>query len=195
MVYVYAHIQSVERAKLEVLKAEELSKFNIEFESFNKSSMYGTDIITVLNKAVAINKKYERQMISISLKIDTNFVEYIEYKRLNSTTGKYENESNIEGEKNWAETEKTPELLANSNPYLYKYGQEDNDLMKFITNNKSKSTEYKDDVKTQEFVNERELCRIITPGISEFKNKRFKCTEVLYDSNSGRLYSMSFELI
>ena len=38
---------------------KELEDFNKSFEAYNKKIMYGTDIISVLNKAIDNNRRYE----------------------------------------------------------------------------------------------------------------------------------------
>ena len=38
--------------------AEQLAKFNLEYEVYEKSAMYGVDVISCLNKAKSNNEKY-----------------------------------------------------------------------------------------------------------------------------------------
>lgn len=46
------------QAKADNEKISQEVEFNKEFESYNKQNLYGTDVITVLNKAMASNEKY-----------------------------------------------------------------------------------------------------------------------------------------
>ena len=43
------------------LLAEQTEKFNKEYEAFERKLMRGTDLITLINKAIANNKKYDDQ--------------------------------------------------------------------------------------------------------------------------------------
>lgn len=38
---------------------DQIAKFNMEFESFDKDYLYGADLISVLNKAINNNDKYD----------------------------------------------------------------------------------------------------------------------------------------
>ena len=172
LIYVYSHIQSVERSKAEVLKAEELSKFNREFESYNKNSMYGTDIISVINKAILYNDKYGN-MININLITLTNFqTTVIEW--ITNDKGKNEQKSNYT----------TTVLEENQN-----FDLNSSVLKSFISSDDKKKTEYSYDSNGNRITTET------VPAIYEFKKAKFQCTEVKYDSNSGRVSSMSFKQV
>ena len=170
LIYVYSHIQSVERSKAEVLKAEELSKFNREFESYNKNSMYGTDIISVINKAILYN---DGNLINIHLTTLTNFqTTVIEW--ITNDKGKNEQKSNYT----------TTVLEENQN-----FDLNSSVLKSFISSDDKKKTEYSYDINGNRITTET------VPAISEFKKAKFQCTEVKYDSNSGRVSSMSFKQV
>lgn len=55
----YNQWRAIPQEQEEALKTEQLAKFNREYEAYNKQKLYGTDIISVINKAVSNNKKYE----------------------------------------------------------------------------------------------------------------------------------------
>lgn len=42
----------------ELLRIEQVAKFNQEYESYYKDKMYGTDVVTIMNKVISNNKKY-----------------------------------------------------------------------------------------------------------------------------------------
>lgn len=46
------------QAKEDSTKISQEVAFNKEFESYNKQNLYGTDVITVINKAIANNERY-----------------------------------------------------------------------------------------------------------------------------------------
>ena len=172
LIYVYSHIQSVERSKAEVLQVEELAKFNREFETYNKNSMYGTDIISVINKAISYNNKYGN-LINIHLTTLTNFqTTVIEW--ITNDEGKNEQKSNFT----------TTVLEENQN-----FDLNSSVLKSFISSDDKKKTEYSYDINGNRITTET------VPAISEFKKAKFQCTEVKYDSNSGRVSSMSFKQV
>jgi len=56
--YVISSMSTVQEQDMLRVKAEQAAKFNAEYDVFKKSLMYGTDIISVLNKATSNNEKY-----------------------------------------------------------------------------------------------------------------------------------------
>ena len=171
-IYVYTSISNVSKREAEILTAEELSEFNMQFESFNKSSMYGTDIITVINKAIANNKKHPNQTIEITLTTTEDFFSTETYFELDSL-GNYVRRDD----------KSTEQLVLETGTYTIT----DTKLEEFLkTKDKKKETKYENDRKT---------CIEIKPAISEFKNRKFKCTEVQYDSDTGKVSSMCFKQI
>ncbi len=51
MIYMSNSITSIGEAQNNRKAAEQLAAFNAEYEAYNKQLMYGTDIVTVINKA------------------------------------------------------------------------------------------------------------------------------------------------
>lgn len=56
--YFFTSISSWPQNEEDVISVEQLSKFNLEYEVYNKSKMYGVDVISCLNKVVSNNEKY-----------------------------------------------------------------------------------------------------------------------------------------
>ena len=131
--------------------------------------MYGTDIISVINQANAVNEKYEKTIVTIELSINDTFYDITIQNKLNVSTGKYEKEDEI----------KIEQLKGGRT-----YTNNSNELKQLIINNSQKRTEYSDD---------RKKVKEIIPAISEFKSRKFKCTSMDYDSSSGRVKLMTFE--
>lgn len=71
-VYVYNIMTEAEKMKASTLTEEQLIKYNQEFLAYDKSRMYGTDVITVLNKAIDNNERYAKY--DDSMLIDVVFV-------------------------------------------------------------------------------------------------------------------------
>lgn len=160
---------------------QELIAFNKSFEAYNKSMMYGTDVISVLNKAIDNNKKYDVEFGEKSK--DTSFMDYyvdIEFKIYNRE--KVPNTDGI-GMKNIKTTLKDPYIL--SKDYIYKNKSESKIWTLFIdkANKRADDTEGDTDFR-------------------DFKFAGFKCTKVEYrekeevspshQSAIGRVKKMTF---
>ena len=55
----YNRISNIQKEQEEQTKIEQLATFNAEYEAYDKKLMYGVDVITLINKVVENNKKYE----------------------------------------------------------------------------------------------------------------------------------------
>lgn len=58
-VYMFSQISEMKNATDRDTSKEELLAYNQAFESYNKKLMYGADIISVINKAIDNNKRYD----------------------------------------------------------------------------------------------------------------------------------------
>lgn len=56
--YFFTNISSWPQNEEDVMSVEQLAKFNLEYDVYNKSQMYGVDVISCLNKVVSNNEKY-----------------------------------------------------------------------------------------------------------------------------------------
>lgn len=56
--YFFTTISSWPQNEEDITSSEQLSKFNLEYEVYNKSKMYGVDVISCLNKVISNNEKY-----------------------------------------------------------------------------------------------------------------------------------------
>lgn len=76
LILVYNNMQSMQNAQAQKLETEQRIAFNKEYEAYNKSLLYGTDVITVVNKAINNNKKMELmnkdERFYINIKLLTN---------------------------------------------------------------------------------------------------------------------------
>ena len=61
LVYLNSNIQIIKTAQSEKTFQEQLTAFNMQYEAYNKRIMYGTDIISVINKAIDNNEQYKIQ--------------------------------------------------------------------------------------------------------------------------------------
>lgn len=56
--YFFTQISSWPQNEEDIMSREQLAKFNLEYEVYNKSKMYGVDVISCLNKVISNNEKY-----------------------------------------------------------------------------------------------------------------------------------------
>ena len=59
LVMLLSSISSSKLTEEEKLAAKELKEFNDQWEAYNKKVLYGTDLISVVNKAIDNNKKMD----------------------------------------------------------------------------------------------------------------------------------------
>lgn len=56
--YFFTNISSWPQNEEDVMSVDQLAKFNLEYEVYNKTKMYGVDVISCLNKVISNNEKY-----------------------------------------------------------------------------------------------------------------------------------------
>ncbi|MCI9274974.1 MAG: hypothetical protein HFJ24_02875 [Clostridia bacterium] len=93
---------------------KELEDFNKSFEAYNKKIMYGTDIISVLNKAIDNNRRYEVEFGEYS-----NDLEYMDYYIDVEFTVYRRNDSNQKIGKNTKDTYSLSSNYKNKKDIIY----------------------------------------------------------------------------
>ena len=58
LIYFLSQYRQFPQAQTEAERLAQVSKFNMEYESYDKKEMYGTEVATILNKVIDHNKKY-----------------------------------------------------------------------------------------------------------------------------------------
>ena len=58
LVYMFSNISNMGNAQNLKQEAERLAAWNNEWEAYNKRLLYGTEVLTVINKAEQNNKEY-----------------------------------------------------------------------------------------------------------------------------------------
>lgn len=183
-VYIYNVMSDAKKMEASAFSEEQLVKYNMEFLSYDKSVMYGTDVITVLNKAIDNNKRYDDDDsmyidVAFILKDDVNAVT-IDYT-WNETTRKYD-----------TETKKTK---ADKDGYNFvsgeKYSVFDNlnEIKNFLATSKH-GTGIKKQKKSGDGYT------ITYTGFSDFKRMIFKCNSNKTKYNGqGKICYMEFEQV
>lgn len=172
--------QSQDEKKL----AEQTAEFNRSFEAYDKKVMYGTDIISVVNKAIDYNKKLKTDQ-------EVYFIDIIFTITDNCTSTR-----KVVIEKGSGEIEEQPEqpisgesLVADT--YQLKTGTgRGTGVNQTLVNFFNQSVN--DTVDTETTYNQ--IKKIYTySALSNFKKLIFKCTKVDYSEQTGRVNLMVFE--
>ncbi len=90
LVYMFSSMSNIFKSEDEIKKVEEIEAYNKEYESYNKKLLRGADIISLLNKAISNNKKYDN-LDEYRMQIEFIMKEEIIYTKTGkSNTGKFE---------------------------------------------------------------------------------------------------------
>lgn len=163
---------------------KQLQAFNKQYESYDRDALYGTDLVSVLNKAMDNNEKYgvkygDDMYINIAFTINENIDGEESVYRIYSSGENAGKKINVSSKTLENILPKGTYYLANSavtiNNFLEKfYGTKIQSKIK--KDNSGKYIEYTETI----------------AGGSEFKAKVFKCTQVEYD-DTGRIKYMEFK--
>lgn len=187
IVYVSTSTTRMAEAQDAKKAAEELAAFNASYEAYNKTRMYGTDVITVVNKAINYNGKLNdsqrNEAITIEVEIKENFTateqiitEYAD-NRVDKSGLKELGEYSLYAE-NGSET-----VTVNSNT---KYSDK---VVKFF-----QKQEKEDSVKILEERKNGYIKKEITySALTNFKRAIFTCTVCKDGNGDGRIDYMKFE--
>lgn len=193
LVFAYNQLASVKQQEQVSKKVEQASDFNKDYLAYDRNNLYGSDIFSIANLISNYNiKEHEAKdytEITISVKIKTKI---IGAKRFNKDSGGIYNANDI----TTAYNELSEDITAVGNKryfnkavsYWSKFGTNDrlveqinqevsypNDTL--IRNLKADIEEYNDRVGEQK----------------DMARKTFKCKNVEYDQNTGRVVKMEFE--
>lgn len=67
-VFMFTNARTTAETQHEIETVEQMTKFNNQFESYNKKLMRGVEVISALNKAIDNNTKYERMELGDQFK-------------------------------------------------------------------------------------------------------------------------------
>lgn len=180
LMYVVQNSASLKKAEQDQEIAEQVTKFNMEYESYQKTLLRGTELVTLINKAIANNIKYEDSDkvydIDIHFKLKTPIKETI-------VTVKDGKKTNTEEKVTFGES-KTYKLIDNRqsdriNP----------DISQFMNIGALDSTD------AYEIINYKDIdnYQMVYSGFTDFKRKIFKCTKIEYSNITGRVNLLEFE--
>lgn len=172
--------------------AKQLAKFNQEYESYDRDALYGTDLVSVLNKAIDNNKKYNVTNANDPMYVDIHFsIENDVLSTAITYRTYYTGEKKGETEKIEGPTTMGLQARPNNNPY--RLCTERIKIENFINHFEDTTKRQNYTYGVDEFGSYREYTEI-KPDVSEFKTRIFRCTSV-EPSEDGRIRYMFFEEI
>lgn len=196
-VYVYNIMTEAEKMKASTLTEEQLIKYNQEFLAYDKKLMYGTDVITVLNKAIDSNKKYDNNDDGMfdkdaddSMFIDISFtlIDDVSAVTTKYTWDRINKRYKSTTQKNTATgNSKYTYSFRAGNSYSISNNLED--IKNFLATSKEATA-----IKEPKNPVPEESYKITYTGFSDFKRMIFKCVKV-ERNDIGKICYMEFKQI
>lgn len=200
-VYVYNVIVDFKKAESSTFTEEQLTKYNLEFLSYDKKVMYGTDVITCLNKAIDSNEKYAEDYESVFREgtDDSTFINigFRLQDEIKANKVKYEYDKDTGKYKQSSKTPSAPKEYyfapndSKNYPNKSAYTLENNldEIEKFLKTSKQPTA-----IKEPKNPKTGQTYTITYTGFSDFKRMIFKCTKV-ERNEIGKISYMEFEQI
>lgn len=206
-VYFYTQFKQFPGKQEEALEMEQITKFNQEYESYYKQKMYGVDVVTVLNKAINNNKKYANPIngkylkntnnyyIDVQIKLLSPVISYAtQYKELEGST-RLENQTirgKIDGKgldrsfilRTWLPAKTIINLLDENEDQVYM----NKDIEQILEDFETVKIKLAGTDKFDEF-----NYTIVKSGLTDFKRKFFRCTNIEYNKETTRVSRIVFE--
>ena len=188
LVIMFRNTSQIEQANQEAQEVEEIRMFNERFASYQKSAMYGTDVISVLNMAISNNRKYdvnpgEDYYVDVVFTLKTDVMDEIYEYRYDEVNSRYEKELPIQIDPR----HHTDALKANK---AYTLTDDYYTLLDFVSNADAPDSEIYDKGYTKKMLTSYKE-RLY--GMANFKRFTFRCIDVDYDDTNGRIIRMEFE--
>lgn len=181
IVYMTTATARIGEAQDEKTAAEQLAAFNMEWEAYNKRVMYGTEIMSIANKAIEYNgnltDRESQKAINITIKIKDDFTATKHYKTEYSNGKTEESDPTVINE--WSISGGS-DIIINFNT--------DGKIINLFTDQS-----VKDEIRIIEETRTYIKKEIIYSALTNFKRAIFKCTNVHYNENTGRIDGMTFE--
>lgn len=199
-------------AKVDEQLIEQNREFNAKYEAYNKTFTYGVDVISVINQAYSNNKKYhdmypddesmaEPYYINIIVTIGNEPLTTRQYYYFWDPTNKKmvvdtpEEGSADKRDNKTIDPGKKIQLFYNGERKFDKISNGDNnDIMDIIENSASSSGPIKityTSARSDSY--EYSYYYLEYSWITDFKRRAFRCTDVKYNTSTGRITEMSFE--
>lgn len=223
LVYFMSQYRQFPQQQTEQQRLEQVAKFNREYESYDKKKMYGTDVATIVNKAIDNNKKYadertgqyviddtNNHYINVEIKLLTDIKSYAtQYYEVDQPTGELKSyvetvnyEDDIKGKINGKGDEESFELgtifPANTTISLLErhssFMSQNKTLEKFFSDKETVRIQLTSGKNAATKYDERNYTEVYS-GFTDFKRKFFECTGLEYDEETSMVDCIKFEEI
>lgn len=187
LVYMLGTTSRMAQAQDEKKVAEQLVAFNNEYEAYNKSRLYGIEVITVVNKAIDYNGGLEPKDADKAINIELTITEPEGFK-----TSKQEVITNGDGEEISSTTKDVEDASIENGTYtlLGDSGTKmDQDLINFFWQ------DVQDPLPEKEYKAGKTVITYTYSALTNFKRAIFKCDKVDYNPENGRIEKMYFTQI
>ena len=182
----YSGMTQIQQEKEYLEAVKEIDKFNEAYLAFNKKAMYGSDVISVMNRAINNNKIYdadfgEEYYVNIVFVLDPlkGSVKNTEFTYVLNSNGTY-----TSFETTPVDSNKTFE-----SGITYSLSTHEDQITEFLL-----TAGQNEETKTILDRSEGTILKykIEYSGIAGFKRRAFKCSNVIYDG-AGRVSQMEFK--
>ena len=214
IVFVFRSVSNMENTKRDLEVSQESAEFNKKFLAFDKSSMYGTDVISVLGMAISNNKIQNQQLMAnpdgkynknvrYSMNIEIKVKNTVQSKVTKTAYIAQKDENEITQMVKITDASIYRGLGLSSNPEITQgdvilnggttYDLSPQDDEKYKKLEKLSTLDRNNIEKTSKrFGNKTVITEKDPIGINDFKKVIYKCTDVQYNE-VGRIYYMKFE--
>ncbi len=184
MIYVSSSMSDMADAQDRQILAQQVKEFNDSYLAYNKTRMYGTDVITVVNKAINYNKELdtdeEEYFINIKLNLTTNFETKTQKTTFNGDGTTDEDRPVGQGD-----------ISLNSGTYNIKVREGSTQINQSLLNFFSQDP---DPAPVEEKEKNKIIITYTYSALTNFKRAIFKCEseEIHYNEETGRIDEMVF---
>lgn len=200
MVYVGTSMTDMAESEDRRTLAEQTEEFNKSYLSYNKSRMYGTDVITVVNKAIEHNKNIatstdDPYYINVIVKTTEDFktTGIVIDSSYSSDDKRYEQDMTQEEINQKTEKSSTTFTMNANSSDGYSLGHWNSDETELMMN--KGIVEFFEQSKVDEIKKEGRKTYYIYSALTNFKRAIFKCEKVEYNKSTGRIDEMVFTQI
>mgnify|MGYP004471021433 CR=1 FL=1 len=214
IVFVFRSVSNMENTRRDLEVSQESAEFNKKFLAFDKTSMYGTDVISVLGMAISNNKIQNQQLMAnpdgkynknvrYSMNIEIKVKNTVQSKVTKTAYIAQKDENGITQMVKITDASIYRGLGLSSNPEITQgdvilnggttYDLSPQDDEKYKKLEKLSTLDRNNIEKTSKrFGNKTVITEKDPIGINDFKKVIYKCTDVQYNE-VGRIYYMKFE--
>lgn len=201
LMIMYNQIADIEQTKTDNDELSKMEDYSKKFEEYN-TTIYGSELFSLANLQDDYTKRYKQEdgytKITINVKINksisgTNYFQagnndinkiFTDKNKIEKDITEFENKNKFKGKTVKYYSQLTIREIAD----IYRVGFNSDDLESDVEEKiRQSGGEAK---KVLEAIDEYKNIKSV---YTEFKNKRFKCTNISYNQYNGRIESMNFE--